>query len=818
VSMGIASEYALDTESAATRTRDSVRLQELGRHPESQNASRIGTDLLLLSTIGGGLTSAPNAVARGGFYGQAFELFVAPMLLSPKYVQVIVPLPLEKEYTYRIPGDKIRSELPGSRVRVRFSGRSLIGIVTRVVDAPSDGRRILDVEEVMDDVPSLPPELLSLTRWMAEYYACSWGEAARAALPPDGKAPQKAFIRLEPEADSSAVRGVKQKAVLAVLEAHGPDSMLLADVLDQAGAGHGTIRSLRDRGMVHVELGEPPLPDGGENGGAITLDRFHPTQRSAAEALRDAIDRARYHTFLLHGVTGSGKTEVYIDALSRVIQAGKTGIVLVPEIALTPQTVRRFRSQFGSGVAVLHSRLSSGNRFDTWRRVRRGDFKVVIGPRSAVMAPVPDVGLIVVDEEHEASYKQFEPAPRYNARDVAVMRAASAGAVCVLGSATPSLESYFNATSGKYTLLSMPDRVPVAEGRSARLPTVRVVDMLGDRTPDRPHPIISRALESSISDRLERGEQTILLQNRRGFSPVLSCDTCGHVPECPDCSVSLTWHKAHRELRCHYCGRGIRKQEACPSCGRGTMEAVGAGTQRVEEELERLFPSVRLLRMDLDTTTRKDSHDRILQAFGAGDADILVGTQMVAKGLDFANVTLVGVVDADAGLLFPDFRADERTFQLLTQVAGRAGRSALPGEVVFQTRNSRHPIIRLARRHDYLRFAEAALSSRQALNYPPFARAVRIEFRGPEEAGVRRLSDRFAKVFRTVDSGMELVGPAPAFIARVRRLWRYLALLKVPRTLAPARVRALLEWAKAESGPVPRGYRINVDVDPMGLL
>jgi primosomal protein N' (replication factor Y) len=517
-------------------------------------------------------------------------------------------------------------------------------------------------------------------------------------------------------------------------------------------------------------------------------------------------------------VTGSGKTEVYIDALQRTVDAGRSGIVLVPEIALTPQTVRRFRRHFGARVAVLHSRLSAGARFDTWRRIRRGDFRVVIGPRSAVFAPLEDLGLIVVDEEHEGSYKQFEPAPRYNARDVAVVRASMNDAVCVLGSATPSLESFQNARTGKYTLLSMPDRVPLDGGGSATLPLVRIVDMLGNRSPGRPDSVISTPLQAAMQRSLDRSEQVILLQNRRGFSPVLSCDACGESPECPDCSVSLTWHKARNQLRCHYCGRSFRSDTACRSCAKGSLEPVGAGTQRVEEDLAELFPDARVLRMDLDTTGRKDAHDEILNAFGQGEADILVGTQMVAKGLDFERVTLVGVVDADAGLLFPDFRADERTFQLLTQVAGRAGRSDLKGEVIFQTRNAKHPVILLAKRHDYLGFADETLATREFLKYPPFVRAIRVEFRGPDEPGVRNLAERFANAFAKVPSRMELIGPAPAFVARVRRSWRYLALLKAPRELPGARTRQIIDHTVASLGRMQRGYRINIDVDPMGML
>ncbi|MBO6574731.1 MAG: primosomal protein N' [Rhodothermales bacterium] len=730
-------------------------------------------------------------------------------------VNVILPLPLDSAYTYQVTCDVPAHDLTGFRVRVPFSGRSLIGVVSSMADRPPEKGRLAVVQEILDERAALPEELMRLTRWLSRYYLCSWGEAARAALPPEGQARTRLFVALaQPDV---VVRGAKQQAVLEYLVQSG-GTRAATEVLAETGASHGTLRSLEKRGLVTIMESDAQPHAQRVTGDTIGEERFHPSQRAAADALRSALAQGDYRTYLLHGVTGSGKTEVYIDALQHAVAAGRSGIVLVPEIALTPQTVRRFQSHFGSSVAVLHSRLSAGQRYDTWRRIRRGDFRVVIGPRSAVFAPVQDLGLLVVDEEHESSYKQFEPAPRYNARDVAVMRASLNGAVCVLGSATPSLETMHNARSGKYRLLSMPDRVPTTDGSRARLPEVRIIDMLAERSPDRPNPIVSNALRVAIQKRLERQEQIILLQNRRGFAPVLSCDTCAHTPECPDCSVSLTWHKQRGQLRCHYCGRAFRSPSACASCGTGTLEPVGAGTQRVEEVLGDLFPAARVLRMDMDSTSRKDAHHEILNAFGAGEADVLVGTQMVAKGLDFSRVTLVGVVDADAGLLFPDFRADERTFQLLTQVAGRAGRADLRGEVLFQTRNSRHPVILWARRHDYLSFADAALATREALGYPPFTRAVRAEFRGPDEAKVKAAADRFAKVFRATATGMELVGPSPAFIVRVRRHWRYLALVKAPRSVSAQRMKQVFDHVLGGVGRLPKGVRINVDVDPLGML
>ena len=501
-----------------------------------------------------------------------------------------------------------------------------------------------------------------------------------------------------------------------------------------------------------------------------------------------------------------------------MLEKKKTGIILVPEIALTPQTVRRFRAPFGDQIAVLHSRMSLGERYDAWRHLRSGRFKVAIGPRSAVLAPLENLGLVVVDEEHESSYKQFDPAPRYHARDVAVMRAAMNGAVCVLGSATPSLESFANAQSGKYTLLEMPERVPVPGRKAAALPDVRVVDLTLEKKKHRLEGALSEPLVEAIRERLGRGEQTILLQNRRGYAPVIECDACGWSPLCRDCSVTLTYHKAKRHLRCHYCGRTARLPDVCPKCDAPELARLGMGTQRVEEELAVRFPGARVLRMDLDTTGRKGAHHRLLGRFRRGEADVLLGTQMVAKGLDFPNVTLVGVVNADAGMLLPDFRSEERTFQLLTQVAGRAGRAELKGEVIFQTRNPEHAALRFATTHDYAGFAGEALPERKVFGYPPFGRVVGVEFRGPKEETVADVAERWTSVLIAQAGHLQVLGPEPAFIGRVKRQYRYHTIIKLPPSFRAAGLQKLLRCTNTRAGRPPKGYRVAIDVDAVGLF
>ena len=653
--------------------------------------------------------------------------------------------------------------------------------------------------------------------------------------PARARAKTSRHLRLaETTGEAEAVRGDKQRAILDYLTARtdgqaGADGVLQADALAATGAASGTVKSLEARGLVEafdaeVERRADGL-DGEAPAAAPALD-LHPAQVGALEAIVDAVGAGRAETFLLHGVTGSGKTEVYLRALRATLALGRTAVVLVPEIALTPQTVRRFRSHFGDRVAVLHSRMSAGERLDAWTRIRDGVYPIVIGPRSAVFAPLENLGLIVVDEEHEASYKQFDPAPRYHARDVAVMRAHRAGAVCVLGSATPSMESVANANAGKYTRLEMPQRVPVRTAggtlrQPAPLPPVRVLDLAREKKVRRLKGALSHELRLAMEDRLQKGEQTILLQNRRGFAPVLTCEDCGWTPTCPHCAVTLTVHKGSGSgrMRCHYCGWAQHVPHPCPECGADDLRMLGAGTQRVEDEIADVFPQARVLRMDLDTTSRRGAHRKILDAFGRGDADVLLGTQMVAKGLDFPRVTLVGVVEADTGMLLPDFRAAERTFQLLAQVAGRAGRHELEGEVLLQTRNPDHPAIQFALAHDFHGFALGELAERLALGYPPYGRMIGIEVKGPHEGSTRALAERWGAALRTEAgrvAGVDVLGPIPALIGRIKKWWRFQILVKAPRTL-PASVLAAVVEAAESSVRMPSGHRVNLDVDPVGL-
>lgn len=760
--------------------------------------------------------------------------------------RVVVPVPLDKVFDYVVPESMQSKVGVGCRVIVPFGKRTLTGLVVEVTDKESDFSKLKKVSDILDDSPSLSDEMLSLSRWIAQYYMCGWGEVVRAMLPsgaglqrvdPEVKTPGVRIKKarhlqlVAPVSDHQAldqlkneVKGFQQHAVLHTLyelQQEGTEVPSVTETLARSGASSSTVKSLEKRGMLRIvekEVLRTPLGDMPANPDSPTQHTLHVAQVEALSKINAAISAQRFETFLLHGVTGSGKTEVYIAALKEAQKQGKTGIVLVPEISLTPQTVTRFRAHFGDVIAVLHSRMSPGERFDAWRALRSGRFPIVIGPRSAILAPLSNLGLVIVDEEHEGSYKQFDPAPRYHARDVAVMRASMNNAVCILGSATPSLESYSNAIAHKkYTYLSMPERVPVPGKTAAPLPKVRTIDLTLEKKKKQLIGVLSKPLKEAIGQRLAKEEQIILLQNRRGYSSILLCQTCGWSPMCEDCAVTLTYHKVQHHLRCHYCGRTQKIARKCNNCGGGDISRLGAGTQRVEEEIEAHFPTARILRMDLDTTTKKNAHHKILSQFGRGDADILIGTQMVAKGLDFGLVTLVGVINADAGMLLPDFRADERTFQLLTQVAGRAGRASRPGEVLLQTRNPQHPVLRYALHHNYEQFAQNALDQRRMLQYPPFGRLIRIEFKGPEEATLEKISQNWASHLPAVRD-VQVLGPQPALISKIQKQYRFHVILKATKQIPYKTLRELISTATKQSKSLPKGYRMAIDIDAVSLF
>jgi primosomal protein N' (replication factor Y) len=540
-------------------------------------------------------------------------------------------------------------------------------------------------------------------------------------------------------------------------------------------------------------------------------------QKNVLNEIYEALDESLFKVFLLHGVTGSGKTQVYLESIQKVLKKNKSAIVLIPEISLTPQTVGRFKNFFQEEVYVFHSRMSLGERFDTWRMVQKSEKCIVIGPRSALFLPIQNLGIIIVDEEHDGSFKQESPAPRYHARDTAIYRAKMTDAVVILGSATPSLESYYNALNGKYGLLNLKNRIDNIE-----LPVVDIVNMKKKSESAEGPPIFSRELVGKIKKCIENKEQVILLQNRRGYASYLQCRVCGHTNKCPDCDIYLTYHASSQSLQCHYCGYSVSATRLCIKCNGSQIKYVGAGTEQIESALQRLFPDIRILRMDVDTTMMKNAHETILRKFKDQKADILLGTQMIAKGLDFENVSLVGVIYSDIGLTLPDFRSAERIFQLLTQVSGRAGRKKKQGKVIIQTGMENHYAIQFAQKHDFVGFFNHEISFRKASDYPPFTRLIKIGIAADQLNEVNAISKetvinlkKKAGLFYTV------IGPAPAPMIRLKNKYRWQILIKVNTQKDPSgkKVRSLIKSTLDIILLKKTGSQsITVDVDPLAMM
>jgi primosomal protein N' (replication factor Y) len=652
--------------------------------------------------------------------------------------------------------------------------------------------------------------------WDAVHRLARRGAVALAVEPPDTRAArvtQKLAVLGDHvpsllERDALFRRSPKQRELLELLEVLG-GSVPLTVLRERHGLSAAALKALRQRGLVRVEDAERIRDPFAGRAGTPPPEMPTPAQQAAI----DAIGRLPAgEGALLYGVTGSGKTFVYLEAVRRVLEAGKGAIVLVPEIALTPQTVRRFRGVFGDAIAVLHSALSDGERADAWRRIRHGECRVVVGARSAIFAPVRDLGLVVLDEEHEASYKNGE-APRYHAREVAFVRARLEGAAVVLGSATPALETMARVGQG-LTLLRLEARIGARP-----MPPVELVDLRTQSLVQGMRPVPwSDALDAAVESVLDRGEQALLLLNRRGFAAYLQCSKCAAVCGCPSCSISLTVHRAPTGLRCHYCGHEEPVPAACPQCGGSVQAERGIGTQQLEQAVAIRFPRARIARMDLDTTGERWAHERILETVERGEVDLLIGTQMIAKGLDFANVTLVGVVDADTGLHLPDFRASERTFQLLAQVAGRAGRGPKGGRVVVQTRSPKHHALACAAGHDTDAFLATELAQRRMPSYPPFVSLVNMLVSGPEEVavadGAARIAAWCTKLVGAKGLTLEVLGPAPCPLARLKERWRWHVVLKGPQR----EIGAFVRYAARRLPKLPADVRAVLDRDPVSLL
>ena len=733
------------------------------------------------------------------------------------YVQVALNLPLRREFTYALPPGTTAA--PGNRVRVNFHGRALGGVVVAVQgDSELPPHKVKRIEAVLDAETTLPPSLLELSRHMATTYGCSLGEALDATLPSVAK---RRGQRRIPHLELKAPHDLAAQAVLELEDKHQQQSRVLRTVLEFGGpmpildvrrrtqtsdspwqtlVKNGLLR----RVMIAEQLEElvPALEE------RAVRHELNEHQQRAVDTVGLSIDARQHRTFLLHGVIGSGKTEVYLRILEEVRAAGRSGIVLVPEISLTPQTVGRFASRFPD-VAVLHSGLTDAERGRQWQRLLQGKAKIAVGARSALFAPVQNLGLIVVDEEHETSFKQ-DSTPRYHAREMAIIRGRIENAVVVLGSATPTLESIGKARRGIYELLTLPERAG-----AGRLPKIVVQDLRAEpKETRRAGVVLSRTLLVMMQERLAARDQVLLFLNRRGYSPVLLCPGCGEAVKCESCSVSMTWHVRRGRLVCHWCCREKRRPETCPTCQHAGMHELGVGTERLEQAVKAQFPEAIVARMDADTMAERGAHERVLSSFRKKHIDVLIGTQMIAKGLDFPDVTLVGVVSADTGLFVPDYRAAERTFQLLHQVAGRAGRGEKAGTVVIQTYCPDNYAVEAAARNDYESFVQQELVFRKVTGYPPFSRLLRVLAEARTEKEAQDLLRAAVQPLRGM-ADVEVLGPAPAVVAKVKDQWRWHVLVKC---FVPDAFAAAMGAIGTVEDLATRSCRVTLDVDPSSLM
>ena len=745
-------------------------------------------------------------------------------MMKPNYVRVIIDRAIQREFDYSVPETLADRIGIGSRVRVPFRDKSALATVLATLEQ-SDAKGIRPIEALVGEAPSISESLLDLAKWMGTYYCCPLETVMRSLLPQVIRraeiswkkqlfvqAPSKVDMS-EPDwqqkIDNLRKRAPRQAELLeAIAKLDKP--ILAAQLLRQTSFDNQTLRALAKRGLI--ELREEAVerdPHADEQFIATTNIEVNPEQALALGKITEAlITPENAKPILLHGVTGSGKTEIYLQAIRTALERGRSAIVLVPEISLTPQTVERFKSRFAEMhevVAVLHSHLSQGERHDEWHKIHSGRARIVIGARSAVFAPLKELGLIIVDEEHETTYKQ-EEAPRYHARDVAVVRAKIEKCAVVLGSATPSLESYHNATTGKYELLTLTQRVD-----NQRMPLIRIVDLRLERRKGKIAPILSEKLSQAIADRLEKREQTILFLNRRGFSTSLLCSNCGEARNCPNCSVALTFHRHMARLSCHLCGHTAAVPKKCPECGKDALIYAGFGTEKVESTVSQFFPKANVRRMDADSMTRKEAYRETLRNFRTGKIDILVGTQMIAKGLHFPNVTLVGIINADLALHLPDFRAGERTFQLLTQVAGRAGRGETAGEVFVQTYTPFSPSIQFARHHDFAGYFQQELEFRERCDFPPFKHAVLITVRSAHEGRAKLSAETLVRRLKeSLGSEFTLGDATPAPLEKLQGQFRFHILLRGEAIMRLSRlIRETLDKL-----PLPEDVIATVDVDP----
>lgn len=738
--------------------------------------------------------------------------------MQKSFAQVVIEKkhwPLDKVLDYAIPDSLINDLQIGHKVLVPLQRKQVPAYVVGIIDF-SELEKVRQIIGLLDSEPYFDHNLLSLAYWIKDYYLCSLGDALHSLLPPIVKIKEKRvwainfpFDQLKEKVMGLQKKSPKQAKTLEIISQH--DGKLSAKEIEYlADTGPTPLKSLETKGLIREiieEIERTPLKE------IIAPDsplQLNSEQEKVLQSIEIALDKESSSTFLLHGVTGSGKTEVYLQSIAYAIKRNKEAIVLVPEISLTPQTVERFRKRFGQQIAIWHSNLSAGEKYDQWRKIKKGQIKVVVGARSALFAPLPNLGIIIIDEEHESTYKQEEN-PKYHAREVAQKRMELVNGVLLLGTATPGIETYYRSQSGKYQYLSLTSRI-----ENKPLPQVEIVDMRLEMQQGNKR-VFSQALIEAIQERLDNKEQTILFLNRRGFSTFVLCRECGLVLSCPNCNVSLIYHSSDSLLKCHYCHYKQQAPDLCPRCSSRYIRYFGTGTQKVEDELSNLFPKARVLRMDADTTTRKDSHTRMLKSFADGEIDILLGTQMIAKGLDFPRVTLVGVVTADTLLNFPDFRAGEKTFQLLTQVAGRAGRGQLLGKVIIQTYCPDHYSIKSAKLHDFIQFYQQEIIHRKELGFPPFSYLAKLVVKGENEKQVIDRAQKAVELLSIFREEGEVLGPVPAPLSRVKGQYRWQIIIKSPSIhgLNSAIRNWWKEWNKGYHIPQ---VGIIIDIEPLSML
>lgn len=798
------------------------------------------------------------------------------------FAQVIVDVaayPVDRPFDYRIPAHLQSIIEPGSRVKVPFGPRHVLGFVVNIVDVTDvPANKVRNISEVLDIEPVINRELLQLSKWLKHETICFEIDALQLMIPSalrakyekvvhmrvdrtaldmrlqavfgtkttenvkaferanvlptlkqalqlghvelenvvkqQGKVKTERYVRIHNDAamlqqvlGAISKQAKKQRQLVEWMTLHCGELLKPAHICEQADVGVAVLHSVIERGaavFVEQEVYRDPFTKDVEKTSNLALTD---EQDLALLAIQKKLNAQQAHTFLLHGVTGSGKTEIYLQAIEQVLADGKEAIMLVPEIALTPQMTERFRSRFGEQVAVMHSGLSTGEKYDEWRKIQKGEVKVVVGARSAIFVPFTNVGIIILDEEHESTYKQ-EDVPRYHARDVAIWRSEYHRCPVILGSATPSLESYARAKKGVYTLLTLSERA-----KQQSLPTVHVVDLRAELAAGN-RSMFSTILVEAMRSRLARREQIVLFLNRRGYSSFVLCRDCGTVVQCKNCDISLTYHRHNENLKCHYCGYEEHVPQQCPQCASENIRYFGTGTQKVEEEIYKLFPEARVLRMDVDTTSKKGAHEQLLDAFGNKEADILLGTQMIAKGLDFPDITLVGVLSADTSLHLPDYRAAEKTFQLLTQVSGRAGRHEKPGEVVVQTYTPEHYAIELAKAQMYLPFYTHEMKQRRRFGHPPYYYIALVQLSHEDVLQAVSYAQQATEWLRMrLPESVHILGPTASSISRLQNRYRYQCLIKykIEPTLIPV-LHQLIAMYRAEW--VKQGVQLTIDLDP----